>query len=108
MSQEENARHTETGKILGSVYGSLIILLAVLLLLSSVFATLPTDAAFHAYTLACILSGFIVLMGSELARLMFKSGITVVGFIGFLTFNLLLVSMSIVVIADMVVPTIGD
>lgn len=108
MSQEGSRSHAETGKVLGSVYGSLIVLLAATLLLSSVFSVLPTDATIRAFTLAWILGGFLILMGTELARSMYKSGITIVGFLGFLALNLLLVTFYLAVFADIVTPTTAD
>lgn len=47
-------------------------------------------------------------METELARLLQKSGITPVGFYGFLVLNLLLVSLFLAVFADIVVPSAID
>ena len=108
LSQSENNLLTETGKILGSIYGSLIILFAVLLFLSTIFSTLPTYAALRSFQLILIVGAFLVIMGAELAKVLFKSGITIVGFLGFLIFNLFMVALGLAVFVDMVVPTVMD
>jgi hypothetical protein len=108
LSQNENSPPTETGKILGSIYGSLIILFAILLFLSTIFTSLPTDAALRSFYLILVVGTFVVIMGAELARVLFKSGITIVGFLGFLIFNLLMVAFGLAVFVDIVVPTVMD
>lgn len=105
MSQTENTNPVETGKVLGSIYGSLIILFAVFFFLSSIFASLPSYAAFRAFQMTCVVGGFIVLIGAELGRVLFKSGITIVGFLGFLVLNLFMVVMGLAVFADIIVQT---
>jgi hypothetical protein len=108
LSQSENSPPTETGKILGSIYGSLVILFAILLFLSTIFTTLPTDAALRSFQLILVVGAFLVIIGAELAKVLFKSGITIVGFLGFLIFNLLMVALGLAVFVDMVVPTVMD
>ena len=108
MSQSENIPPTETGKILGSIYGSLIILFAILFFLSTIFTTLPSDAALRSFQLTLVVGAFIVIMGAELARVLFRSGVTIVGFLGFLIFNLLMVALGLAVFVDIVVPTVMD
>ncbi len=108
MSQIKNSSPTETGKVLGSIYGSLIIIFAVLFFLSTVFSSLATDAALRSFFLFLIVGGFIILIGAELARVLFKSGVTIVGFFGFLALNLLMVVFGLAVFVDIVVPTVMD
>ncbi|MCK5266404.1 MAG: hypothetical protein KAR03_12415 [Candidatus Thorarchaeota archaeon] len=108
MSQNNTTSPVETGKILGSIYGSLIILFAILLFLSTLFSGLPTDAALRSFFLILAVGGFIILIGAELARVLFKSGVTIVGFFGFLSFNLLIVLFGLAVYVDIVVPTVMD
>ena len=108
MSQNNTTSPVETGKILGSIYGSLIILFAILLFLSTLFSGLPTDAALRSFFLILAVGGFIILIGAELARVLFKSGVTIVGFFGFLLFNLLIVLFGLAVYVDIVVPTVMD
>lgn len=108
MSQAETTKPVETGKVLGSIYGSLIIFFAVLFFLSSFFSSLPSDAAMRSFLLTWIVGGFIVLIGAELGRVLFKSGVTIVGFLGFLVLNLFMIVMGLAVFADMVVPTASD
>jgi hypothetical protein len=108
LSQIDNKSPTEIGKVLGSIYGSLIILFAVLFFLSTIFSSLPTDAAMHSFFLFLIVGGFIILIGAELAKVLFKSGITIVGFFGFLALNLLMVVFGLAVFVDIVVPTVMD
>lgn len=108
MSQAENTHPVETGKVLGSIYGSLIIFFAVLFFLSTFFSALPSYAAFRSFQLTWLVGGFIVLIGAELGRVLFKSGTTIVGFLGFLVINLFMVVMGLAVFADMVVPTAID
>jgi hypothetical protein len=92
----------ETGKILGSIYGSLIILLAVLLFMSSIFAGLPADAAVRSFFLILFVGALIVFVGGELARILQKSGITIVGFIAFLILNLVMVTIALALFTDIV------
>jgi hypothetical protein len=99
---------SETGKILGSIYGSLIILFAVLLFLSTIFSSLSSDAALRSFYLILAVGAFLVLMGAELARVLFKSGITIIGYLGFLAFNLLMITFGLAVFVDIVVPTVMD
>lgn len=108
MSQNNTTSPVETGKILGSIYGSLIILFAILLFLSTLFSGLPSDAAMRSFFLILAVGGFIILIGAELARVLFKSGVTIVGFFGFLSFNMLLVLFGLAVYVDIVVPTVMD
>lgn len=108
MSQSDTVSPVETGKILGSIYGSLIILFAILLFLSTIFSILPTDAALRSFFLILAVGGFVILIGAELARVLFKSGVTIVGFFGFLAFNLLLVTFGLAVFVDIVIPTAMD
>lgn len=108
MTQSENTNPVETGKVLGSIYGSLIIFFAVLLFLSTFFSSLPSVAAFRSFQLIWLVGGFIVLIGAELGRVLFKSGVTIIGFIGFLVLNLFMIVMGLAVFADMVVPTAID
>lgn len=108
MSQNNTTSPVETGKILGSIYGSLVILFAILLFLSTLFSVLPTDAALRSFFLILAVGGFIILIGAELARVLFKSGVTIVGFFGFLLFNLLIVLFGLAVYVDIVVPTVMD
>ena len=108
MSQNNATSPVETGKILGSIYGSLVILFAILLFLSTLFSVLPTDAALRSFFLILAVGGFILLIGAELARVLFKSGVTIVGFFGFLAFNLLIVLFGLAVYVDIVVPTVMD
>ncbi|MFW9809528.1 MAG: hypothetical protein ACFFE6_09130 [Candidatus Thorarchaeota archaeon] len=92
----------ETGKVLGSIYGSLIILLAVLLFMSSIFSGLLPDAALRSYFIIYFVGTIIVFIGAELARVLLKSGITVVGFFVFLIMNLLMVIFAVALFADIV------
>ena len=108
MPQSESVSPTETGKILGSIYGTLIILFAVLLFLSTIFTTLPNDPALRSFYLILVVGAFLVLMGAELARVLFRSGVTIVGFLGVLAFNLLMVTFGLAVFVDIVVPTVMD
>ena len=108
MSQNNTTSPVETGKILGSIYGSLIILFAILLFLSTLFSGLPSDAVMRSFFLILAVGGFIILIGAELARVLFKSGVTIVGFFGFLSFNLLIVLFGLAVYVDIVVPTVMD
>ena len=108
MSQDNTTSPVETGKILGSIYGSLIILFAILLFLSTLFSALTSDAALRSFFLILVVGGFIVLIGAELARVLFKSGVTIVGFFGFLALNLLMVTFGLAVYVDIVVPTVMD
>lgn len=108
MSQDNTTSPVETGKILGSIYGSLIILFAILLFLSTLFSALTSDAALRSFFLILVVGGFIVLIGAELARVLFKSGVTIVGFFGFLALNLLMVTFGLAVYVDIVIPTVMD
>ena len=108
LTQSESVPPTETGKILGSIYGSLVILFAVLLFLSTIFSSLDNDPALRSFYLILVVGAFLVIMGAELAKVLFKSGVTIVGFLGFLAFNLLLVTFGLAVFVDIVVPTIMD
>ena len=108
MSQAENTNPVEAGKVLGSIYGSLIIFFAVLFFLSTFFSSLPSDAAFRSFQLTWLVGGFIVLIGAELGRVLFKSGVTIVGFLGFLVLNLFMIVIGLAVFADLVVPTTID
>ncbi|MGD9397947.1 MAG: hypothetical protein PVJ05_16030, partial [Candidatus Thorarchaeota archaeon] len=108
MSQAENEKPVEAGKVLGSIYGSLIIFFSILLFLSTFFSSLPNDAAFRSFQLIWLVGGFIVLIGAELGRVLFKSGVTIVGFLGFLVLNLFMIVIGLAVFADLVVPTAID
>ena len=105
LSQTEKAEPVETGKVLGSIYGSLIIFFAVLFFLSTFFSSLPTGAAIRSFQLMWLVGGFLVLIGAELSRVLFKSGVTIVGYLGFLVLNLFMVVIGLAVFADLVVPT---
>jgi hypothetical protein len=94
--------NVETGKILGSIYGSMIILLAVLLFMSSIFASLLPDPALRSFFLIWVVGAMIVIMGAEVARVLQKSGMTIVGFFGFLILNLVLVLFALALFADIV------
>ncbi|RLI53465.1 MAG: hypothetical protein DRO87_11595 [Candidatus Thorarchaeota archaeon] len=76
--------------------------------MSAFFGALPSDGQFHAFLLAWTVGAFTIVMETELARLLQKSGITPVGFYGFLVLNLLLVSLFLAVFADIVVPSAID
>jgi hypothetical protein len=108
LSQAENEKPVEAGKVLGSIYGSLIIFFSILLFLSTFFSSLPNDAAFRSFQLIWLVGGFIVLIGAELGRVLFKSGVTIVGFLGFLVLNLFMIVIGLAVFADLVVPTAID
>jgi len=108
LSHAENKSPVEAGKVLGSVYGSLIIFFAVLFFLSTFFSSLPSDAAFRSFQLTWLVGGFIVLIGAELGRVLFKSGVTIVGFLGFLVLNLFMIVIGLAVFADLVIPTLID
>ena len=108
MSQAENTNPVEAGKVLGSIYGSLIIFFAVLFFLSTFFSSLPSDAAFRSFQLIWLVGGFLVLIGAELGRVLFKSGVTIVGFLGFLVLNLFMIVIGLAVFADLVVHTAID
>jgi hypothetical protein len=108
LSQTENVSPAETGKVLGGIYGSLILFFAVLFFLASLFAIQPGYVALRAFQLTVLIGSFIVLIGAELARVLFKSGVTIVGFLGFLVLNLFVVVMGLAVFADLVVPTVPE
>ncbi|MGQ4911026.1 MAG: hypothetical protein ACP6KW_02565 [Candidatus Thorarchaeota archaeon] len=108
MSSENMSSPSETARVLSNIYGSLVVLMAVMLFMSSLFGALPAEVTFHAFILAWAVGAFIIVMGTELARLLQKSGITPVGFFGFLILNLLLVSIFLGVFADIVVPSTID
>jgi len=55
-----------------------------------------------------VVGAFLVLMGAELAKVLIRSGVTIVGFLGFLAFNLLMVTFGLAVFVDIVVPTAMD
>lgn len=109
MSQNENHKLVESGKILGSMYGSLIIFFAVLFFLGSIaFSSLPQWAAERSFILVWSVGAFIVILGAELGRVLFKSGVTVVGFLGLLALNLLMIILSLAVYVDVVIPTASE
>ena len=108
MSQGENSSPVETGKVLGGIYGSLIVFFAILFFLANFFVLLPSYAALRAFQFTCLVGGFIVLLGAEIGRVLFKSGVTIVGFLGFLALNLAMVVMGLALFADMVIPTLTD
>ncbi|TFG33305.1 hypothetical protein EU527_08375, partial [Candidatus Thorarchaeota archaeon] len=109
MSQKESTNPVEIAKVLGAIYGSLVILLSVLLFLSvPYFTLLPTYAVLTPFILMWLVGGTIVLIGAELAWQLKKSGMTIIGFFVFLLLNLLIVVMTLAVFADIVTPTIAD
>lgn len=109
MSQNENQKLVESGKILGSMYGSLIIFFAVLFFLGFMaFSSLPSWAAERSFILIWSVGVFIVILGAELGRVLFKSGVTVVGFFGLLALNLLMIVIGLAVYVDVVLPTASD
>ncbi len=105
MSQEDVAKPAEAGKMIGSLYGVLVFFLSVMLFLSTFFSTLPGDVINRTYSLVFVIGCLIVLMGTELARMMYKNGMTIVGFLGFLVFNLMMVLLAVAIFADIVGPT---
>jgi hypothetical protein len=50
----------------------------------------------------------LVVIGAELGKVMFRSGVTIVGFLGFLALNLSMIVMSLAVFADIIVPTVPE
>ncbi len=96
----------ETAKVLGSLYGSLVILFSVLFFFSApYFATFPTDVAMRSFWLVWIIGCTIVLIGAEIVWQLRKSGMTLISFFGFLFLNLFLIVMALAVFADIVTPT---
>ncbi len=99
---------TEIAKVLGSIYGSMIILAAVMLFLSSLFSGLNIDIQVRVFTLFWLIAFMISLLGAELARNLHKSGFGMIGFLGFLVLNYFLVVFLMAVYADMLDPTVGS
>jgi len=92
---------TEISKVLGSIYGSMIILAAFLLFLSLTFGTLTLDIQVRTFMLFWLVGLMLALTGAELARNLYKSGMSIFSFIAFLVVNLFLVLFLMVVFADM-------
>ena len=91
----------EISKVLGSIYGSMVILAAVLLFLSITFGTLTLDMQNRAFTLFWLVGAMMAVTGAELARNLYKSGMSLFTFIIFLIVNLFLALFLMVVFADM-------
>jgi hypothetical protein len=109
MTQTEEQKIVETGKVLGSMYGSLIIFFAVIFFLGSLaFSSLPIWAAERSFILIWSVGALIVVLGAEIGRVLFKSGVTIVGFLGFLALNLMMVVLGLAVYVDVVVPTASE
>ncbi|MFX0056409.1 MAG: hypothetical protein ACFFAD_15885 [Candidatus Hermodarchaeota archaeon] len=91
----------EISKVLGSIYGSMVILAAVLMFLSITFGTLTLDIQNRAFTLFWLVGAMMAVTGAELARNLYKSGMSFFTFIIFLIVNLFLALFLMVVFADM-------
>ncbi|MFW9802761.1 MAG: hypothetical protein ACFFAX_13250 [Promethearchaeota archaeon] len=91
----------EISKVLGSIYGSMVILAAVLMFLSITFGTLTLDIQNRAFTLFWLVGAMMAVTGAELARNLYKSGMSLFTFIIFLIVNLFLALFLMVVFADM-------
>ncbi|MFW9967487.1 MAG: hypothetical protein ACFFEA_10075 [Candidatus Thorarchaeota archaeon] len=91
----------EVSKVLGSIYGSMVVLAAVLLFLSLTFGTLTLDIQVRTFVLFWLVGLMLALTGAELARNLYKSGMSIFSFIAFLVVNLFLVLFLMVVFADM-------
>jgi hypothetical protein len=92
---------TEISKVLGSIYGSMVILAAILLFLSITFGTLTLDVQNRTFTLFWLVGAMMAVTGAELARNLYKSGMSLFTFIIFLLVNLFLVLFLMVVFSDM-------
>jgi hypothetical protein len=92
---------TEISKVLGSIYGSMVILAAVLMFLSITFGTLTLDIQNRAFTLFWLVGAMMAITGAELARNLYKSGMSLFTFIVFLLVTLFLSVFLMVVFADM-------
>jgi len=76
--QAENQKLMQSGKILGSIYGFLIIFFAVLFFLGSIaYSSLPQTAAERSLILILSVGALILIMGTELERVLFNSGVIV-------------------------------
>ena len=79
----------------------MVILAAVLLFLSLTFGTLTLDIQVRTFMLFWLVGLMLALTGAELARNLYKSGMSIFSFIAFLVVNLFLVLFLMVVFADM-------
>ena len=92
---------TEISKVLGSIYGSMVILAAVLMFLSITFGSLPLDVQNRTFTLFWLVGAMMAITGAELGRNLYKSGMSLFTFVIFLFVNLFLAVFLMVVFADM-------
>ncbi|MCF2137585.1 MAG: hypothetical protein K9W43_10185 [Candidatus Thorarchaeota archaeon] len=89
-------------KPMSTIYAALVIALIVLIALGNVFALEISEYRFRATVLVFIGSVLLMLLGAEIARVLYKAGMTPIGFIGFLTFNLLFGAILFAVFSDIV------
>jgi len=102
LSQTENQKLVETGKILGGMYSSLIIFFAILFFLGFTFSPLADWVKERSFILIWTVGAFIIVIGTELSRVLFKSGVTIVGYLGLLALNLMMVVLGLAVYVDII------
>ncbi len=102
MQSDQERASVEPIKPMTTIYAALVVLLVVLIALSNIFAMEATDHRFRAVVLVFLGCTLLMLLGAEIARMLYQAGMTPIGFIGFLTMNLLFGAMLLAVFNDMI------
>ncbi|NHJ14732.1 MAG: hypothetical protein EAX95_13715 [Candidatus Thorarchaeota archaeon] len=103
MSNQESK--ADISRVLASIYGSMVILAGILLFLTSTGIALTTlllttDHQVRAFMLFWLVCWMLLVTGVELARNLYKSGMSSLTFLLFLLVNFVMVLMIQVVFAD--------
>lgn len=78
-------------KPLTTIYSALLLSVIALLIMSQIFALDVADYRMRLVSFVFFACALMIVIGAEIGRVIFKSGITPIGFIGFLITNLFLI-----------------
>ncbi len=91
-----------------TIYVAIMLAVIVLIVMSNAFAGLVADYRIRLVFLVALACLMMLLLGAEVARMLYKAGITPIGFIGILATNLLFVIVQFAVFADLMGTDIGE
>ncbi|MGY5874785.1 MAG: hypothetical protein RTU30_03470 [Candidatus Thorarchaeota archaeon] len=101
MTENQSKLSIKAAKPMTTIYVALMLAVIVLIVMSSVFAGLVIDYRLRLAFLVSVACFMMLILGAEIARLLYKAGITPIGFIGILATNLMLATILFAVFVDM-------
>lgn len=102
VQSEPDRTGVESIKPMATIYAATLVALVILLAIGNIFAGGSIDQRTRAAMLVFVGSMLLMILGAEIARVLRRTGMTPVGFVGFLLTNLLLGGLILAVFADLV------